>query len=146
MPEPRLTARTGGMKSAGGTYGAMRRYLGSMPTQQAGHGGVAGGHHVADHAPVDAARPHQFVQHVVDGVHDGLLQLARGLQALLRVDDPADHVFAEPDLAVVVGGLSHHLAVAQVQQLTPDGGGADVQHHRVVRCPSDRPACRLMTL
>ena len=112
--------------------GSQAQVLGVDPHEQAGHGGVPGGHHVADHAALHTARPHEFVQHLVDGAHDDVLQLFAVLQALLCIHYPADDVFAEQYLPVVRGGLGHHGALPEVQELTPDRGGADVQHHRVV--------------
>ena len=119
------------MKSAGGTYGAMRRYFGSMPSEQAGHGRVAGRHHVADHVAVYPGLLDQLVDDAVDRVDDRLLQ-ALSAARLLRVHDAGDDVLAEAHLVVVVRSLSEGHAAVEVEQLPPDRRGADVEHDRVV--------------
>ncbi|OPZ79187.1 MAG: hypothetical protein BWY79_00524 [Actinobacteria bacterium ADurb.Bin444] len=98
--------------------------------EQTGHGSVARRHDVADTAAIHARVLHQLVENVVDGVHHRLLQRFTPAGAL-RVDHPADHVFTVADLMAVCRSLGqYHLAV-EIQQLPPNGGGADVESHGI---------------
>ena len=67
----------------------------------------------------------QPVHDLVDGGRHGLLQLLQTL-LFLAENDAGDDVVPVTHLGVIIRGVAQDLALGQVQELHPDGGGADV--------------------
>ena len=82
------------------------------------------------------------VHHLVDGGGHRALQLLQPL-LLLAEDDAGDDVVPVTHLGVVIRPGADDLAGGQVQDLDPDGGGADVNGDGIVAlrwCRRARPA------
>jgi len=73
----------------------------------------------------------QALHDLVDGGRHRALQLLETL-FLLGEDDARDDVVAIAELTIIVGGVANDLTLGNVDQLDPDGGGADINGKRVV--------------
>ena len=99
--------------------------VGRDSQQQVDHGGVARDRQLEDLVGARADLLARGLQQPVDRADHQPLHLGQPVVPL-GVDDAGDHVLAAGDLAVVVGGLRHHLAALQVHQPDGDGRRADV--------------------
>ncbi len=93
------------------------------------HGGVAGQGDLGDVVAVDGRFTDDPVDNLVGGFQHGRLELFHAV--FFRKNDPADDVLAVADLAVEVAVLGQDLPGVEVQQLTEDGGGADIDGHGI---------------
>ncbi len=81
----------------------------------------------------------QPMHDLIDRRHDGTLQLLQPLVGLAE-NDPGDDVIPIADLTVVISGVVENFAFRQIDQLDPDGRGANV--HRQSKWLWVRPPVR----
>ncbi len=93
--------------------------------EQVDHRRVAGDGHLVDLARLDVVALPQLVDEVVDGLEGELLEAVEAALAL-GVDDAADDVLAAGDLLVVGAGRVDHASRLEVEQVSDDAGGAEV--------------------
>jgi hypothetical protein len=118
-----------------GPYGRIkggRRHVG-MPPDVPGvdlqkdlrHRGIASKRNRRDLLAIDPGDFNYFVDYPVYGPDDDFVQ---GIESpgLFRVYDPRNNVFAVADLAVEVSMLGKHASRNEIDQLSVNGRGADI--------------------
>ncbi len=111
--------------AGGGCVRGQADILGVDAVEQVGHGGVGGHGDVGDLRHRELMFLQEPVHYLVDGGGHRALQLLQPL-LLLAEDHAGDDVVPVTHLGIVIRGVPDDLAGGQVQELDPDGGGADV--------------------
>ena len=117
--------------AGGGGVGGQADILGVDAVEQMGHGGVGGHRDVGDLRHRQLVLFEDPVHHLVDGGGHRALQLLQPL-VFLAEDHAGDDVVPVTHLGVVIRPGADDLAGGQVQDLDPDGGGADVNGDGIV--------------
>ena len=108
-----------------GLVGLLADPLHVEPEEDVAHGGIGRDHDLVDRLAAQPEPGAALHDRAVDGGGGGLLQLLRGVFAVVR--DAVHHVAAAEGLRVLEGGAVHALAGLQVDEVEHHGGGAEVE-------------------
>ena len=96
-----------------------------QPQQEMRHRRVPRGRRAEDVAPANLGAAHQVVDQFVDVLNHGPVH-GLGAAGTAGMVDPVDHVLAEADLRVVLGGRPARGSRVEVHQVNDKGSGAHV--------------------
>ena len=74
---------------------------------------------------------HQLLDYSIDGGNHQVFHFLRP-PGFLAVDDSGYDIFPVTDLSIIFGMLSHNIAVIEVQQLSPNRGGSNIDGHGII--------------